>query len=252
MERLKKKYRVEWFKETGELYQIQFALNRDRATLYIDTSGEGLHKRGYRAKGNVAPIRETLAAAMVDIARYRGKGEFLDPFCGSGTIAIEAALAAKNRAPGINRHFQAETWRWLDNSIWEKARQEARDKEFSGEYLIFASDIDEKCVALSTENARKAGVGSMIRFSQGDARKLARSTDRGVIVTNPPYGERLLEKKQAEELYADFGKALEALEGWYVYILSSHTEFERSFGRNADKKRKLYNGMIKCDLFMYN
>lgn len=251
VERLKEKYGVTWFEETAELYQIQFAIIKDDVTVYIDTSGEGLHKRGYRAVGSVAPIRETLAAAMVDLAQFRGKGEFLDPFCGSGTIAIEAAMAAKNRAPGLYRHFQAETWRWLDSSIWENARTEAKAKEFYGQYLIYASDIDEKCVRITAENAEKAGVGAAIRVNQADAREFKRSTDRGVIVTNPPYGERLMEKKQAEVLYAEFGKALAETQGWQVFLLSSHTEFEKSFGRQADKKRKLYNGMIKCDLFMY-
>ena len=250
--RLGEKYGMEWMPESGETYQIQFAVMKDVATLWLDTSGTGLHKRGYRPAAVAAPLRETLAAAMVTLARYRGKGDFCDPFCGSGTIAVEAALIAKNRAPGLRRSFAAEKWTTLPPEIWHTARSEAMDKEFSGDYHIFASDIDPKAVALARQNAERAGVAGLIAFETADARQFSRATERGVIVTNPPYGERLMEKQAAEKLYREFGAALRGAENWKLCLLSSHTEFERSFGREADKKRKLYNGMIKCDLYMYD
>ncbi len=251
VERLKSRYGLQWFPETGETVQLRFSIMKDHVSLCLDTSGEGLHKRGYRPAHNAAPLRETLAAAMVQLSRYRGKGDFVDPFCGSGTIPIEAALIAKNRAPGLNRHFAAMDWRVLDPKIWEQARETALAKEFHGDYAILGSDIDPKAVAIARKNAERAGVEDVVRFEVADAMGFDRSTGHGVIVTNPPYGERIMEKQEAEALYAGFGKALARCEGWQVYLLSSHTEFERSFGRNADKKRKLYNGMIKCDLFMY-
>ena len=249
--RLGEKYRLSWLPESGSLYQIQFSIMKDTACLYLDTSGAGLHKRGYRPAHVAAPLRETLAAAMVGFARYRGREDFCDPFCGSGTIAIEAALAAKNRAPGLNREFSAAKWSWLDRKVWKNAAEEARAKEFSGAYRIFASDIDPKAVEISRQNARRAGVEDIIRFETADATAFSRETENGIIVTNPPYGERLMEKKQAEGLYAGFGKAWRESSGWKLYLLSSHTEFERTFGKTADKKRKLYNGMIKCELYMY-
>ena len=251
VERLKSRYGLSWFPETGETVQLRFSIMKDHVSLCLDTSGEGLHTRGYRPAHNAAPLRETLAAAMVQLSRYRGKGEFVDPFCGSGTIPIEAALIAKNRAPGLNRHFAAMDWRVLDSKIWEQARETALAKEFHGDYAILGSDIDPKAVAIARKNAERAGVEDVVRFEVVDAMAFERSTERGVIVTNPPYGERIMEKQEAEALYTGFGRALAHCEGWQVYLLSSHTEFERCFGKNADKKRKLYNGMIKCDLFMY-
>ena len=251
VERLRSVYGLSWFSEEGEIFPIQFAIMKNEAALYIDTSGTGLHKRGYRPAQVAAPLRETLAAAIVDIARYRGRGDFCDPFCGSGTIAIEAALAAKNRAPGLLRTFSAQQWDCLDPAIWTSARAEAQAKEFLGDYHIFASDIDPHAVAIARENARRAGMEGLISFSVADAAQFDRVTDRGVIVTNPPYGERLMEKREAEALYRAFGAAYAKTEHWQLYLLSSHTEFERAFGRPADKKRKLYNGMIKCDLFQF-
>ncbi len=251
VERLKSRYHVAWFAETGETVQIRFSIMKDHVSLCLDTSGEGLHKRGYRPAHNAAPLRETLAAAMVNLSRYRGRDEFIDPFCGSGTIPIEAALIALNRAPGLNRHFAAMDWRTLDKRIWDLAKEEARAKEFQGTYSILGSDIDPKAIAIAKANAERAGVQDIVRFEVADAMQFDRKTERGVIVTNPPYGERIMEKEQAEALYRGFGTAWRASENWQLYLLSSHTEFERCFGREADKRRKLYNGMIKCDLFMY-
>ena len=251
VERLKSKYSLSWFEETGSLYQIQFAIMKDVVSIYLDTTGAGLHKRGYRPAHVAAPLRETLAAAMVQFARYRGRGDFCDPFCGSGTIAIEAALAAKNRAPGLKRRFAAEKWDWVDAERFRDARLEAKSKEFSGDYHIFASDIDPKAVAMARQNAARAGVDDIIEFAVADALQFDRQTENGVLVTNPPYGERLMEKREAEGLYRGFGAAMRQCDNWKLYVLSSHTEFERTFGKTSDKKRKLYNGMIKCELYMY-
>ena len=230
---------------------IRFSIMKDQVSLCLDTSGEGLHKRGYRPAHNAAPLRETLAAAMVNLSRYRGRDDFADPFCGSGTIPIEAALIAKNRAPGLNRHFAAMDWRTLSPSVWQREREEAAAREFHGDYRILGTDIDPKAIAIAKANAERAGVADIVRFEVADAARFDRKTQRGVLVTNPPYGERIGEKEEAEKLYRAFGEAYRALENWQLYLLSSHTEFERCFGREADKKRKLYNGMIKCDLFMY-
>ncbi len=251
VERLKARYNIDWFEETGAKYQIRFSIMKDMAALFLDTSGAGLHKRGYRAVGNEAPLRETLAAGMVSLSRFRGKGEFCDPFCGSGTIVIEAAMAALNRAPGLNRGFDAQHWKWLPDDIWEKAAEEAKSLEYRGPYSIWGGDIDEKSLEIAKSNAQKAGVSEHIRFERADAAKFKRETPEGLIVTNPPYGERMLQKSDAERIYRAFGAASAHLPGWKLYLLSSHADFERIFGRTAVKKRKLYNGMIKCNLFMY-
>lgn len=251
VERLKSVYGIEWFAESAETYQIQFSIMKDEASLCIDTSGEGLHKRGYRPAHNAAPLKETMAAAMVSLSRYRGREDFCDPFCGSGTIPIEAALIAKNRAPGLYRGFSAMRWRSLDSSVWQAERELAKSHEFNSNYNIVGSDIDPAALEIARENAERAGVADIVRFERADATRFDRRTENGIIVTNPPYGERIMEKQEAEQLYLLFGEAWRNTENWKLYLLSSHTEFERTFGKNADKKRKLYNGMIKCDLFMY-
>ena len=251
--RLGQAYGCETLPETGDRYQIQFALIKDTAAVYLDTSGDGLYKRGYRAHNNGAPLRETLAAALVLLSRYRGRDPFCDPFCGSGTIPIEAALIAKNRAPGLDRRFAAQKWQSLPAKLWLDAAEEAMDQEFHGQYDIWGGDIDPSAVELSRHNAELAGVDDCVRFEVADAGKFHRDSDYGQLVTNPPYGERLLEKREAEALYRSFGKAARTLPaGWRVLVLSSHTEFERAFGRSAEKKRKLYNGMLKCDAFFYH
>lgn len=251
--RLGEKYGLETLPESGALYQIQFSIMRDEVTLMLDTTGAGLHKRGYRAVGVAAPLRETLAAALVLLSRYRGRDPFCDPFCGSGTIPIEAALIAKNRAPGLDRRFAAQKWQSLPAKLWLDAAEEAMDQEFHGQYDIWGGDIDPSAVELSRHNAELAGVDDCVRFEVADAGKFHRDSDYGQLVTNPPYGERLLEKREAEALYRSFGKAARTLPaGWRVLVLSSHTEFERAFGRSAEKKRKLYNGMLKCDAFFYH
>lgn len=249
--RLGEKYGLSWLPETGDKYQLQFSIMNDQVNLYLDTTGPGLHKRGYRAVGNEAPLRETLAAAMVQLTRYRGREFFWDPFCGSGTIAIEAALIAKNRAPGLMRKFAAQSFPWIAPEIWDDLRREAKEKEFNGNYHILGSDNDPRCVSLSMANARKAGVADCIRFRDGDATKMSLPTDTGILVTNPPYGQRMLEQQSAQRLYAALGRHLKFANGWKKYIITSEPEFEHYFGKRADKKRKLYNGMIQCNYYMY-
>ncbi len=251
VERLKSKYHVSWFEETGAKYQIQFSLMRDVATLYIDTSGTGLHKRGYRAISGVAPLRETLAAAMVQISKYRGREFFCDPFCGSGTILIEAAMIAENRAPGLLRRFAAEKWSISKASDWQSHRETAKEKMFSRDFKLWGGDTDPEAIALAKSNARKAGVDKYITFEVSDARRFSPAENGGICVTNPPYGERLMELRDAERLYRDFGKAMNSLSDFNSYIITSHPEFEHFYGKKAVKKRKLYNGMIKCEMFMY-
>ena len=249
--RLGEKYGMSWLPETGVKYQLQFSLMNDRVQLYLDTSGPGLHKRGYRANGNDAPLRETLAAAMVTLTHYRGREFLWDPFCGSGTIPIEAALIARNQAPGMYRRFSAEAFSWVDPKIWGEVRTQFRDKEFKGSYRILGSDNDPKCISLSMANARKAGVDKLITFQDGDATKMSLPTDSGILICNPPYGQRMLEQQSAQRLYAALGRHLKYADGWKKYIITSEPEFEHYFGKRADKKRKLYNGMIKCDYYMY-
>ena len=250
-ERLGRVYGLARLPETGSKYQIQFGILRDQCSLYLDTSGPGLHKRGYRAVGVEAPLRETLAAAMVTLSRYRGKDPFRDPFCGSGTIAIEAALIAKNRAPGLDRSFDAQRWDCVDSRFWLDAADEAM--EFDGTYDIWGGDIDPKAVRIARENAVKAGVEDLVRFDVADAKDFRCQGEYGQIVTNPPYGERLLEVREAEALYRMFGEVCRGVPPrWRVLVLTSHPEFEKFFGRRAEKKRKLYNGMIKCELYQFS
>ena len=252
VERLKGRYGLEQFPESGAKYQVRFSLFKDQAVIGLDGSGEGLYKRGYRAVGVEAPLRETLAAAMVLLSRYRGRDPFCDPFCGSGTIPIEAALIAKNRAPGLERSFDAQKWAFLPQNAWLDAAEEAMDKEFHGKYDIWGGDIDPRAVDIARSNAVKAGVEDCVRFEVADMKDFRRDSPYGRLVTNPPYGERLMDRAEAEALYRELGRVWQRLpDGWRTLVLSSHTEFERTFGRPADKKRKLYNGMLKCDLFMY-
>ena len=249
--RLGEKYGVAWLPETGIKYQLHFTILNDQVTLSLDTTGAGLHKRGYRAVSNEAPLHETLAAGMIQLARYRGKEFFWDPFCGSGTIPIEAALIAKNRAPGLNRRFAAEEFPWMPKEAWEQARTEAKDREFRGNYRILGSDNDPACVSLAMANARKAGVADAIEFRDGDATKMSLPAESGIIVCNPPYGERMMEQQSAQRLYGALGRHLKFANDWKKFVITSEPEFEHYFGCRADKKRKFYNGKIKCDYYMF-
>ena len=252
VKRLMKGHRTTVLPESGVEYKVRFMLRKNVCEIMLDTTGEGLHKRGYRRNAMEAPIRETLAATIADLGRVRRDSLVEDPFCGSGTIAIEAALIARNRAPGLNRSFAAQHWATLDKMLWLDAADEAMDKEFHGHYDIWGGDIDPDAVELSRHNAELAEVDDIVKFEVDDATRFHWGGLYGRIVTNPPYGERLLEREEAGELYKAFGKAMDKLpDTWRVYVLSSHPDFERCYGRFADKKRKLYNGMLKCDLFMY-
>ncbi len=244
-------YGLTWLPETGETYQLRFSIMKDLCEVFLDSSGVSLHKRGYRAVGNEAPLHETMAAAMVNLARYRGRDFFWDPFCGSGTIVIEAALAALNRAPGLARKFAAQSWSCIPEDVWTQAREAARAAEFRGEYRILGTDIDSGSLAIAIANAKKAGVSKYIEFREADATRESLPCDHGVIVCNPPYGERMLEQRSAQQLMRQFGRHLRFADGWKKYIISSEPEFEHYFGKQATKKRKLYNGRLQCNVYMY-
>lgn len=249
--RLQDTYGISWFEETGVTYQIEFFIFKDRATLMIDTSGAPLHKRGYRREAVAAPIRETLAAAMAAISRPRADVLLWDPLCGSGTIAIEAAMLHRRIAPGKCRPFAAEQFPAIPASLFRLAREEAADGELRDGFEVFASDIDPAAVSLAHENASRAGVGDTVRTFVSDARRIGAPGRRGTIVTNPPYGERLMTPAAVEKLYRELGEHFRALAPWQVYVITSHPQFEKLYGRRADKVRKLYNGMIPCFLYQY-
>lgn len=251
---LSSKYKISIFPETGVKYQIEFFILNDTATLMLDTTGAGLHKRGYRAIAGAAPLRETLAAAMVKLSRMRDNVIICDPLCGSGTIAIEAAMLACNIAPGINRSFAAEAFNILPPSVWNDEREKACSEIRQPLTKIFGSDIDPQMVELARENAKKAGVSHAVSFSNADAKLFSSPIPeaRGTIISNPPYGARLGELSEARELYKALGDNFKKnIPSWQMYIITSDEEFERHFGRRCDKKRVLYNGMIKCNLYQY-
>ena len=254
VERLASNYGISWFAEEGTKYQIEFFIFKDIATLMIDTSGVALHKRGYRPAAGAAPLRETLGAALALTSRPREDTLLWDPFCGSGTIVIEAAMILRNIAPGRDRRFAAMEFDCLHRGIWRDAREEALSLERHGQEIeLFGSDLDERVLQYARENADRAGVADAIRFFQADARHIEKpSADRrGTVICNPPYGERLMEKREVEVLYREMGKAFARLSPWQIYILTSHEAFERFYGRRADKTRKLYNGMIPCQLYQF-
>lgn len=251
-ERLGAAYGIKQLPEDGAIYQIQFALLRDEAALYLDTSGPALYKRGYRKSQVLAPLRETLAAGLVQLMRFRGREPFWDPHCGSGTLCIEAALIALNRAPGLDRSFAAQKWECLPAAAWSDGAEEALDKEFRGDYSILGSDIDPHALKAARQNAVSAGVEDIVSFRALDSTRLTAESDRGVLVTNPPYGERLFDAEQARELIRGFGRAVSQLPpGWRVGVISPEKEFETLFGRKAAKRRKLYNGKLQCRFYMY-
>ena len=251
-QRLEDEYNISWFTEEGTKYQIEFFILKDVATLMIDTSGVPLHKRGYRTEANAAPLRETLAAAMVLTSRPRENVVLWDPFAGSGTIAIEAALIMSNIAPGLRRRFSSEAFSAISPKVWADAREEAAAKIVKTCFCSYASDIDDNCIKIATANAERAGVSDVVRVFKYDARQIRKPKDlRGTIVTNPPYGERLMTQTEVEALYRDIGTSFRALSPWQIYVLSSVENFERLYGKRADKVKKLYNGMIPCYLYQY-
>ena len=252
VERLKSKYGTSWFCEDGVKYQIEFFILKDEAMLLIDTSGIALHKRGYRPGQLAAPLRETLAAFIAQTSRPREDVLFWDPMCGSGTIPIEASLIMTNTAPGIGRSFAAESFPIVGKQTWKAARDEANSvRNTSAHFEAYASDIDPKCVEYAKECVRRAGVLGQVKAFERDALEIRTGGRRGTIVSNPPYGERLLTPEQTEALYKKMGEHYRTLDNWQVYIITSHMGFERLYGRRADRVRKLYNGMIPCNLYQF-
>jgi putative N6-adenine-specific DNA methylase len=252
VEKLKQKYPCKWFDETGSRYRIEVALLKDVATLTIDTSGPGLHKRGYRKIAAPAPLKETLAAAMIIMSRWKPDRAFIDPFCGSGTIPIEAALIGRNIAPGLNRTFAAEKWPVIPTRTWMRTREEARDSIDINQPLgVLGFDINNDAINLARYSASQSGLKDVISFQCQPVAKLRSKYKYGYIICNPPYGERLEEKSEVEYLYRQMGEIFKQLDTWSYYVLTSHTLFEKLFKRPADKRRKLYNGRIQCNLYQF-
>ena len=253
VERLSAHYGAKWFSEnSGTKYQIEFFIFKDVAYLMIDTSGTALHKRGYRPESGLAPIRETLAAAIALTARPREDTLFWDPFCGSGTLVIEAAMIATGRAPGLTRSFAGEGYPFLPKTLWTAAREEAESKiKYDSSFEAYASDIDEDMLDLVYENATRAGVEEHLNIFAADAREIKKPDRRGTLICNPPYGERLMTKQETEALYAAIGKNFATFSPWQMYIITSCESFERLFRHRADKTKRLYNGMIPCTLYEY-
>lgn len=253
VESLKDRYHKNWFEETGPRYNIEVALLKDMATLTLDTSGTGLHKRGYRKLSSAAPLKETLAAAMIDLSRWHPDRLFIDPFCGSGTIPIEAAMIALNQAPGLKREFAAEHWPLIPAKLWREARAEANDLIKRDLNLkIRGSDINAEVLSLARYHARQAGVEGRIHFQQMPVDQVQTKDKYGFMVCNPPYGQRLEDLPAVERLYRDMGAIFKRnFETWSFYVLTQHKDFEHLLGRRADKKRKLYNGRIECQYYQF-
>lgn len=251
VERMKEEHGIEFFCEEGTKYQIDFFLFNNVATLMIDTSGTPLYKRGYRLEAGIAPLRETLACAMVKLSRPRENVLLWDPMCGSGTIPTEAALLMTNTAPGSFRHFVSEDFLDIPVSVWKNAREEAKDAVKPTEFRAYASDIDPKMIELAKANIKRAGMENIIKTFVKDARTVGTGGMRGTIVCNPPYGERLLEQKEARELYKEMGECFKGLDRWQIYVLTSDEQFERFYGKRANKIRRLYNGMLKCNYYQF-
>ena len=252
VENLKQAYGKSWFDEDGPSMPIEVSIVKDTATLSIDTTGAGLHKRGYRTLSGPAPLKETLAAGLVQISDWRHDRPFVDPFCGTGTLPIEAALIAHNLAPGLNRNFAAESWPQIDGKLWSAAREEARDlAPGQSAFTLIGTDLDEGPLSLARHHARQAGVESSIHFQQKAFADFTTSRKYGCIVCNPPYGERAGSQHEAEALYHQMGKVFSGLPTWSFYVLTSHRRFESIIGRKSDKRRKLYNGPIACTYYQF-
>ena len=253
VESLKKSYlETGLIKEDKEKYPIYVFIHKDKVTLTIDTSGTALHKRGYRERANKAPIRETLAAAIMELVPWRPGRTLVDPMCGSGTLLIEAAMKGINMAPGMNREFISESWRTMDKKIWWDVRREAYAKlDEDTQFKIYGYDIDEEALEIARENAEIAGVSDYIEFRYGDATEFSSDEEYGFIVTNPPYGERLEDTDTVKMLYKQLGYTFRKLKNWSYYLITSYEDFENEFGQEATKRRKLYNGMLKSNLYQY-
>ena len=253
VERLKKVYKTEWFKEDGAAYPIRIFLLKDEVMVALDTSGDSLHKRGYRLQTSKAPITETLAAALIMLTPWKKDRILVDPFCGSGTFPIEAAMMAANIAPGMHRSFTAESWtNIIPKQLWQEAVSEAEDMvEKDIEVDIQGYDMDGDVVKAARENAKRAGVDHLIHFQQREVAKMSHPKKYGFIITNPPYGERLEEKADLPELYETIGNVYKNLDSWSMYMITSYEDAERYIGRQADKNRKIYNGMIKTYFYQF-
>ncbi|MBP3361578.1 MAG: class I SAM-dependent RNA methyltransferase [Clostridia bacterium] len=248
---LGEKYNLERLPESGALFRIQFSIRKDIVILMLDTSGAPLYKRGYRTEAGAAPLRETIAAAMVMLSFWKYETPLIDPFCGSGTILIEAAMFKRRIAPGICRSFAAENFPYIPENVWENERRAAKAAVRNLPLKLYGYDINPECISIASANAKHAGVGDCISFDLYPAEKFAPVEKFGTVICNPPYGERLGEKSQCEMLYRNIGKAFLKKDYWSFYIITSHEDFESLFGRRANKRRKVYNGMIKCNIYQY-
>ncbi len=249
-ERLKSAYKSIILTESGSRYKVETAIRKDMVTVSLDTSGDGLHRRGYRGLVGEAPLKETLAAALIDFSVWNPSRPLADLFCGSGTIPIEACLIALNIPSGMNREFDFLGWSDKNREIFDKIKEDARGKiEYDKEVRISGFDIDEKQLSLARKHASLAGVAEKIHFQRRDMREFSSRFSHGVIISNPPYGERLSERREIEKLYRDYGKVVKSLDEWCCYTLTSVDDFERLFGRKADKKRKIYNGRLECNYY---
>lgn len=250
--RLSERYMLSWFEETGPARQIQFLILKDKVSILLDTSGAGLHKRGYRADSNDAPLKETLAAAMVELARVRPNHFVTDPMCGSGTLLIEAAMKAKNIAPGLKRYFACEKWSCVPKDVFARERELAQSQIRTDiSFRASGSDIDASALETARHNAELAGVGDLIAFERRDIRDFQLSEGYQTVITNPPYGERLLDLRAAEELYKVMGEKFRREKGKSYTVITPDDDFEKLFGRKADKRRKLYNGTLKCQVYLF-
>jgi putative N6-adenine-specific DNA methylase len=252
VEKMKQRYQKSWFEESGPRYTIEVSLLKDVATLTIDTSGAGLHKRGYRKLVSQAPLKETMAAALIQISHWFPDRVLLDPFCGSGTIPIEAALIGQNMAPGLHRDFAADSWTVVGAETWRQTRAEAADLARRDTQLrIYGADIDEDVLSLARYHVVKAGVDDVVHLQRLPVAETRSRFKYGYLICNPPFGERLGEQRESEKLYKELREVMKALDTWSCYLLSSHPKFEMVFGRRADKKRKLYNGRIMCNFYQF-
>lgn len=253
VERMKEKYKINWFEESGNDYPVRVLVNKDKFYVDLDTSGDSLHKRGYRPLTSEAPISETLAAAIIKLSPWKMERELVDLFCGSGTIPIEAAMIGANIAPGLKRNFVSQGFtNVIDKSLWDESFSQAKELEKKDiELDIQGYDIDDKVLKVARKNAILAGVEKYIHFQQRDALDFSTKKKYGVIISNPPFGERILDEKQVKVLYGRMGKVLNPIESWTKFIITSYEDFENTFGRKSTKKRKLYTGMMKADLYQY-
>ncbi|AFS79602.1 putative methyltransferase YpsC [Gottschalkia acidurici 9a] len=251
VESMKREYKIDQFDEDGPTYKIEVALLKDIVTLTIDTTGPGLHKRGYRTTAGEAPLKETLASALVYLSKWNPERILADPLCGSGTILIEAAMIGRNMAPGLNRHFVAEEWEGIDKSVWTEIREYAKTKINKEKFRILGSDIDWRVLKTARDNIARANLEDYIAVQKLPVQEFSSSRKYGCIITNPPYGERLGEAREVEELYKGMGRVFSNLDAWSIFVLTSHPDFQKLYGEKSTKNRKLYNGRIQCYYYQY-